>query len=59
VRHTQRQEERTETRVLGVIALACYSVTFAAMLAFGYSVLALAVKAAGRDLAALFSAAGV
>jgi hypothetical protein len=59
VRHTIRQEAKTETRVLGVIALVCYSATFAAMLAFGYSVLALAVKAAGRDIAVLFSSAGV
>jgi hypothetical protein len=59
MRHTPRQEAKTEARALGVLALVCYSATFAAMLAFGYSVLALAVEAAGLDIAVLLSSAGV
>lgn len=56
---TVQKEATTEARALGVIALVCYSTTLAAMFAFGYSALALALQVAGRDLAALFSPAGV
>ena len=58
MRHTLRGEARSEARALGVLALVCYSTTLAAMFAFGYAALALAVEAAGRELAALFSPAG-
>ncbi|HEU4596580.1 MAG TPA: hypothetical protein VFS10_15695 [Pyrinomonadaceae bacterium] len=35
---------RAEARMLGGIALFCYSTTLAAMLVFGYTLLALAVR---------------
>jgi len=35
---------RAEARLLGGIALACYSTTLAAMLVFGYTLLALALR---------------
>lgn len=59
MRDALRDETRTEAGVLGVIALCCYSTTLAAMFAFGYSALVLALRAAGRDFAALLSPAGV
>ncbi|HWS54733.1 MAG TPA: hypothetical protein VN228_11430 [Pyrinomonadaceae bacterium] len=59
MRNTLREEAKVETRALGVIALLCYSTTLAAMFALGYSALALALQAAGRDLTTLFPAAGV
>lgn len=58
MKHTLQTGARTETRVLGAIALVSYSTTFAAVLAFSYSLLALALAAAGRDLAAVVHAAG-
>ena len=58
MRHTPRDEKNAETRVLGAIAIVCYSSTLAAMLAFGYSLLALALKAAGRDLGLLLTSSG-
>jgi hypothetical protein len=45
--------------MLGVIALVCYAAAFAAMLAFGYSVLTLALRSAGRDMSVLFTSAGI
>ena len=59
MRHELQRETKTEARMLAVIALVCYAAAFAAMLAFGYSVLTLALKAAGRDMAALFTSAGI
>lgn len=59
MRHTLRDETKSETRALGLIALVCYSATFAGMLAFSYSTLTLALEAAARDLAALLSTAGM
>ncbi len=35
---------RAEARMLGGMALACYSTTLAAMLVFGYTLLALALR---------------
>jgi hypothetical protein len=58
MRDALRDETRTETTALGVIALCCYSATLAAMFALGYSALALALRAAGPDFAALLSTAG-
>ena len=59
MRREPQHEAKTETRVLGALAVVCYSATFTAMLAFGYSLLMLALEAAGRDLAALFSSSGI
>ena len=59
MKKTLREETKTEARALGVMALVCYSAALAAMFAFGYSALVLALGAAGRDLAALISPAGV
>lgn len=55
---TVRKESQAETRVLGIIALFCYSATLAAMLTFGYSLLGLAIRAAGQDLGILLTPAG-
>lgn len=52
-------ETKTETRTLGIIALLCYSTTLAAMLASGYTLLAVALQAVGRDLAAMLNPAGM
>jgi hypothetical protein len=59
MRHELQREADAEARMLGVIALVCYAAAFAAMLAFGYSMLVLAIRAAGRDIAALFTSAGI
>ena len=46
-------EEQKETRMLGGIALVCYSTTLAAMLVFGYTLVALTLRAADvRELVA-------
>lgn len=59
MRNTPREEAKAEARALGILALVCYSATVAAMFAFGYSALVLALGAAGRDLTALLPSAGV
>lgn len=52
-------ETKTETRMLGLCALLCYSATLAAMLTGGYALLALALRAVGRDLAVMLNPAGI
>ena len=59
MRHTVQNEAKAEARALGVMSLVCYSTTLAAMFVFGYYALALALQTAGRDLAALFTPAGL
>jgi hypothetical protein len=44
VRHATHLEERTEARLLGTLALICYSTTLAAMFVFGYTLLALTLR---------------
>lgn len=52
-------ETKRDARALGLIALLCYSTTLAAMLTSGYALLALTLRAAGRDLAVTLTAAGM
>lgn len=59
MRHTRRTEKSPETGALGALALACYATALAAMFAFSYSALALALSVLGRDFAALLTPAGV
>jgi hypothetical protein len=59
MRRTVRVETKTETRVLACGALLCYSTTLAAMWAGGYALLALALRACGRELAAVLYSAGM
>lgn len=44
MRHSTGTVEKREARMLGGIALVCYSTTLAAMLAFGYALIALALR---------------
>jgi hypothetical protein len=55
----KRAEASAERGVLGALALVCYAVAVTAMLAFGYTTLALALRALGPDFAFLLSPAGV
>jgi hypothetical protein len=51
MRHTTGTVEKKEARMLGGIALVCYSTTLAAMLVFGYTLIALTLRGvAVRDL---------
>jgi hypothetical protein len=52
-------ETTRDARALGLIALLCYSTTLAAMLTSGYALLALTLRAVGRDLASTITAAGM
>ena len=44
MRHTTTTEEKKESRALGGLALVCYSATLAAMLVFGYTLIALTLR---------------
>jgi hypothetical protein len=44
MRHSTGTEEKKETRMLGGIALICYSTTLAAMLIFAYTIIALTLR---------------
>lgn len=59
MRQKIREEAKAEARALGVMSLVCYSTALTAMFVFGYYALALALQTAGRDLAALFTPAGL
>jgi hypothetical protein len=55
MRHSIKTLTETETRVLGTLALACYATTLAAMLVFGYSLLALSLRSAVFNEMGLYS----
>lgn len=59
MRDERRTETKAEARALGSIALVCYSATLAAMLTGGYALLALALRAAAQDFAALLNPSGL
>jgi hypothetical protein len=44
MRHSTGTEEKKEARMLGGIALLCYSTTLAAMLVLGYTLIALTLR---------------
>lgn len=44
MRHEDGTEEQKETRMLGGIALVCYSTTLAAMTVFAYTFIALTLR---------------
>jgi hypothetical protein len=44
MRHSTGTEEKKETRMLGAVALVCYSTTLAAMLVFAYTIIALTLR---------------
>lgn len=49
MRYEVKSETKTETRVLGLVALLCYTATLVAMLTCGYSLVGLALRTVGRD----------
>ena len=55
----RRNDKLTETRLLGTLVLVCYSTAVTAMFVFGYTVLALALAAFGRDFAPLLPPTGM
>lgn len=55
----RRNGKMSETKLLGTLALVCYSTAVTAMFVFGYTVLALALSALGRDFAPLLTPAGM
>lgn len=57
MRHGVQTELKTETRMLGLIALLCYSATLAAALTCGYALLGLALRTLVRDFVILFNPA--
>lgn len=59
MRRKVQVETKTETRVLGLCALLCYAATLAAMSAGGYALLALALRAYGREFAIMLNPAGM
>ena len=44
MRKTERNEARTEARVLGAVAMVCYSTMLATMLVFGYTTTAFVLR---------------
>ena len=44
MRHSTGTVEKRETRMLGGIALLCYSTTLAAMMVFAYTIIGLALR---------------
>ena len=48
----------TETPLLATIALACYSTTLVVLVALGYSLFTLAVRAFDQDIIAIYSPHG-
>jgi hypothetical protein len=59
MREKIQTETKTETRVLGLIALCCYTATLAVMLTCGYTLLVFTLRAAGHDFAIMFNAPGL
>lgn len=54
-----KAQEMTDTRCLSAIALLSYSVSLCALLAFGYSVITLALDIAGQEIGAIYSPYGL
>ena len=52
-------QTQTETRMLDVIALFCYSASLAALFASGYALIALALKVVGQQIGAIYSPHGM
>ena len=52
-------QTETETRVLSVIALFCYSASLAALFVLGYSLIALALDVAIQQISAIYSPHGM
>ena len=59
VRPTLHTETNAETQMLRVITLACYSTTLVAIFVLDYSLLALALNAAGQHVVAIYSPHGI
>ena len=52
-------QTETETRMLSVIALFCYSASLVALFASGYALIALALNVAGQQIGAIYSPHGM